>query len=342
MTHVPITLARNRRTGAFERFAAAAVAKHVSADAPIVVACSGGPDSLGTLVALARTRDVAIVTAAFFDHRFRAPAEIARERALVEAVATALGARFVAGHASSAPSDRSESAARDARYRWLARACAQAGATVCATGHHLDDQAETVLLRLVRGAGAGGAAGMASSSAWPVRTRGTAGLTLVRPLLDTPRADIEVYLDALGLRAAADPSNDTLDYARNRIRQRVVPELRKLNPRAADQIAAFARRSRADDDALNNWASETFATIAQSARESVSLERAALLDLPLAVGTRIARIAAAQLGIALDAAQAEATLHAARAQGRRVALGGGFAAWLEGDRLVIRSAPEDS
>ena len=346
----PIALASNRRTGAFERRVARALAPRVVSGSPLVVACSGGPDSLATLVAVARTRPAADVIAAHFDHRLRPPREVARERGLVQSVATALGAGFLAGRAARLPHDRGESAARAARYRWLARACATAGAAACVTGHTLDDQAETVLLRLVRGTGVGGAAGMAVDSAWPVALRGVCSSRLLRPLLGISRSDVEQYLDALGLLAAADPSNATLDYARNRIRQRVLPELRVLNPRAVEQIAAFAERARADDAALEEWAGRALVAIEQPAiaqpeapvveageARGVALDRRALLGLPLAVATRVVRLAASGLGAALERGQAEAALHAARGRGRRAALGGGIEAWRDGERLVLRA-----
>ncbi len=336
-----IALVRSRATGAFERRVARSLASHVDPDAPIVVACSGGPDSLATLVAVARTRPTGSVTAAHFDHRLRTSHEVATERALVEQVCAVLGTGFLGGRAARVPVDHGEAAAREARYRWLARACAEAGATVCVTGHTLDDQAETVLLRLVRGTGVGGASGMSPASDWPVPLRGVRASTLVRPLLGVERAEVEAYLVALGLSAAHDPSNDTLDYARNRVRQRVVPELRLVNRRAPAQIAAFADRARADDAALHAWAVEVFSSIAQVERDpaGIRLDRRALLDLPEAVATRVVRLAGERLGVTLDSALADATLHAAHARGRRAALGQDTEAARQGDALVIRRAP---
>ncbi|MFA7249656.1 MAG: tRNA lysidine(34) synthetase TilS [Dehalococcoidia bacterium] len=342
---VPLALPRNRRTGAFERQVARAIAPHVRAEVPLVVACSGGPDSLATLVAVARTRPAQGVTAAQFDHRLRPASEVAEERRLVQAVARAIGAGFAGGRAGRVPVDRAESAAREARYRWLARACTTVSAAACVTGHTLDDQAETVLLRLVRGTGIGGAAGMAEVSPWPIPPRGPrarSGPLLLRPLLGIGRAAVEDYLDALGLAAARDPSNDTLEYARNRVRQRVMPELRALNPRSAEQIAGFAARARADDAALGEWAAAAAAALAGPGERgpagSIALDRGALLELPVAVAVRVVRIAAGTLGVALERGQAEATLHAAAARGRRAALGGGVEAWRDGAWLRIGRA----
>ncbi len=330
-----------RATAAFERRIAAALASHVSSDAPLVVACSGGPDSLATLVAVARTRLPGLVTAAHFDHRLRPAAEVAAERAIVETTCVAVGAAFAAGRASRPPTDRGEAAARESRYRWLAAACGRAGAPACVTGHTLDDQAETVLLRLTRGTGLGGAAGMAPSGSWPVTpARGVRAPHLLRPLLAITRAEVEAYLAALGLTPARDPSNATPDYARNRVRLEVVPALRSVNPRAAHQIAAFADRARGDDDALSAWAARAFAKIAECTPDSVCLDRRALLELPDAVASRVVRIAAGTLGATVDRATAHAALHAARAGGRRAALGQGLEALREGNALVLRPEPE--
>lgn len=318
---------------------AAILTAAVEPAAPLTVACSGGPDSVAALVAVARSW-AGTVTAAHFDHRLRAAAEVACERELVRGVALATGAGFVAGRSTRVPPDRGEAAAREARYRWLARTSRGVGAAACVTGHTLDDQAETVILRLVRGAGQGGAAGMLPVAPWPVVAPGGRALRLVRPLLGVGRAEVETYIEALGVEAARDPSNDTLDYARNRIRLRVMPELRALNPRAAERLAAFAARARSDDAALEMEAARQLGAIARRARRSVTLDRQALLGLPAPVATRVVRQAAAALGIDLDAAQPEAILHAARARGRRVALGGGLVAARRGPDVVIGPAAE--
>ena len=332
---IPMALASNRRTAAFERRVAQALAAPVPIGTPAVVACSGGPDSLATLVAVARTRSAGSVTAAHFDHRLRPALEIAGERSLVESVAASVGASFLGGRAPRTPTDRGESAARAARYRWLAHVCAQTGAVSCLTGHHLDDQAETVLLRLARGTGLRGAAGMSSRADWPVSARGARALSLVRPLLAITRADIEGYLGALGLEPARDSTNDALDYARNRVRQRVLPELRAINPTAAAQIAAFADRARDDDQALEAWAAQVATTHVRVIPGGMEIDRAALLDLPRAVASRVIRQAAARINLVLDAEHIDAVLHAARAGGRRAALGGGIEAWRRGEQLVL-------
>ncbi len=317
-------LPRTRLTSAFERRVARALDRQLADGQPLLVACSGGPDSSAALVAVARVRDGrGEVTAAVFDHRLRPADEVAADIAAVEALAQHLGVRFATGRAAPRPAG-SEAAAREARYRWLAAACRAAGASWCVTGHTMDDQAETVLLRLARGTGVGGAAGMAVAGGWPVPGRGRlAGL--LRPLLGVQRTEVEAYLAALGLEARSDPTNATPIYARNRVRQSVVPGLRTVNPRAVEAIARFAALARRDDEALTAIARAALPGLLRQEGAAVWLDRRAMRALPAAVGSRVLVAAAAVVGLALDAAQCDAVLGGLRRAGTRVALGGGEA-----------------
>ena len=327
-------LARNRATSAFERRVAQALGGVASEPGPLLVACSGGPDSSAALVAVARSRHAASggeVIAATFDHGLRPPAETEADRAAVEALAATLGVRCLAG-APDEPIAPSEDAARQARYRWLGAAALQIGASACITGHTLDDQAETVLLRLTRGTGLAGAAGMAPAAQWPVPLDGEreAAPRLLRPLLELRREELLDYLAALGmaelgLAPRRDPGNETLVFDRNRVRRRVLPELGRLNPRAAEALAGFARRARRDDKALEAWAAAESARLVRVQGAVVRIERAGLRALPEAVATRVLRGAAAGLGLGLTAVQLEELLRIAGRRGARIALGGGEA-----------------
>ena len=328
-------LARNRATSAFERRVAHTLGA-VAADpgTPLLVACSGGPDSSAALVAVARTREAASggeVVAATFDHGLRPPAETEADRAAVEALSATLGVRCLAG-APDEPIAPSEDAARQARYRWLGAAALQIGASACITGHTLDDQAETLLLRLTRGTGLAGASGMAPAAQWPVALDGDreAAPRLLRPLLELRREELLDYLAELGmaelgLAPRRDPGNETLVFDRNRVRRRVLPELRRLNPRAAEALAGFARRARRDDEALEAWAAAESARLVRVQGAVARIERAGLRALPEAVATRVLRGAAAGLGLTLTAVQLEELLRIAGRRGARIALGGGEA-----------------
>ncbi len=327
-------LARNRATAAFERRVARALGAHAARGATLLVACSGGPDSLAALAAAARAAAAAggRAVAAHFDHGARPEAEAAADRACVEAVAERLGAPALAGAArrGAGGAAASEAASRAARYRWLAAAAREAGAAACATGHTLDDQAETVLLRLTRGSGLAGAAAMAADAPWPVEAAaadGAAPPRLLRPLLGVRRVEAAAYLDALGLARAGlapriDPTNANLVHARNRVRLRVLPELRTLNPRADEALARFAAHARRDGEALDVWAAREAASLLRVEGGAARLDRRALAALPEAVALRVVRIAAEAAGVGMDAEQASRALAAARRSGARLGLRG--------------------
>ena len=195
---------------------------------PIVLAVSGGTDSTALCLVLAELRDEfgLVLHVAHFDHRAR-PRAAAADAAFVAELANHIGAPIRVGRADAAP--KSEDDARNARYEFLRRVAHDLGATAIATGHTRDDQAETVLLHLTRGAGLAGLAGMR-----PERDG------IVRPLLTLGRADTVAVCAAAGITPREDPTNRSLRYARNRIRHRVLPELAKLNPEITSAIARLA------------------------------------------------------------------------------------------------------
>lgn len=320
------SLPHTRLTAAFERRVGHALHDSVAADAPLLVACSGGPDSTAALIAVAR-RHAGPIVAATFDHGWRDRAETALERAVVTRVADALGLPVAAGRATSAAATRDEESARRARYRWLAAACRRSGAVACLTGHTMDDQAETLLLHLVRGTGARGAGGMRASAPWPVVEPTAAGsptgLRLLRPLLGVRRTEVERYLAALGVESALDPSNAQLDYARNRIRRQVLPVLTDINPEAMSHLAAFAARQQADEEALQHWAHTFVQAQGLTVDGQIRLPRRALLELPEAVRARVIQTAAAALSLSLRSAHVAAILTAVNLGRGSVTLGAG-------------------
>jgi len=330
-------LPSNRTTSAFERRVARIFAD-IARPGPVVVAASGGADSTATLIAVTRALGPDLVTAAHFDHRLRSPAETTQDFEAVRGLAARLGVLLAVGRPSRRPSDRSEAAARTARYRWLARACTSAGASSCLTGHTLDDQAETVLLRLARGAGALGAAGMRPVAPWPVEARGAAPLQVVRPLLGVTRADVEGYLDALGVSASKDATNDTLDYARNRVRHELMPALREVNARAVEHLAEFAANQRADDEVLTALAVEWLQEHARYTRSEVIMDRRRLRALPIALASRVIREAAGGLGVRLEGAHVRAVLESLEKSGRSVDLPLAHSL-TSGSLLELRSQP---
>ncbi len=333
------SLPATRGTAAFERRVARALEAVVAKDAPLLVACSGGPDSIAALIAISRSRgpDDGTVVAAHFDHGLRPAAATALDRAAVDAVAALLGRRVLHGAAADEGglAGGSEAVAREARYRWLASACAEAGARYCATGHTLDDQAETVLLRLTRGAGTAGAAAMAAGARWPVPCEGPE-LQVLRPLLGVRRQETHGYLEMLGVESRLDATNELIAFDRNRVRHRVLPELRAINPRAEEALARFAILAREDDEALESWAAREAVAITAIEASVVLVQRRALLKLPRAVSSRLLRRAAADVGLNLDGEQVVQLLRIARRRGARLSLAGGEAVVGEGELRIVR------
>ncbi|MFF3864275.1 tRNA lysidine(34) synthetase TilS [Micromonospora sp. NPDC001898] len=224
----------------------------LAGDGPVLVACSGGADSLALAAATAFVaprlgRRAGLVTV---DHALQAGSE--QRAAAVAAWAATAGfapAEAVRVDVDGRPGGP-EAAARQARYQALVEAARRHGAAALLTGHTRDDQAETVLLALARGAGPRGLAGM------PPR-RDLSGVPLLRPLLDVTREQTRKACAALGLTPWEDPHNTDPSYARARVRSDVLPALvRALGPAVLDNLARTARLVAADTAALDALAAD--------------------------------------------------------------------------------------
>lgn len=217
----------------------------------VLCAVSGGADSVCLLDLVRQLGDVTVLCA-HFDHGIRG-AESARDAAFVEALCKEWGIPFFPGRgdvpAYAAKTGQSlETAARELRYAFLERTAKEQGADVIATAHNLNDNAETILFRMARGTGLRGLAGI------PAR-RGS----IVRPLLETPRRDIEEYLAAHGIPHVEDSTNAETDAARNRIRLDVLPALESIHPGAAAGIARMSETLAEDEAFLASLAEEKLA-----------------------------------------------------------------------------------
>jgi tRNA(Ile)-lysidine synthase len=225
----------------------------------VVVAVSGGADSTALLLALEELNGAGLLevelTAAHLNHGLRG-ASADDDARFVESLARSRGLDFVSGRAdvgarANDSSDNLEQAARRARYEFLSEAARRAGARAVLTGHTLDDQAETVLLRLLRGSGSEGLGGMR-----PERRLEEGGeVMLRRPLLEwARRADTEGYCRARGVEFRADEMNEDERFARVRVRRSLLPLLETFNPRAAETLARAAWLLREESDALEGFA----------------------------------------------------------------------------------------
>ncbi len=216
-------------------------------DASILLALSGGPDSVALLHAL-RTlapRFGYRLAAAHLNHRLRG-AESDRDETFVRELCSTLGVELVAERTDDLDPAASnlEERSREVRYAFLAAAAARLGATHVATAHHADDQAETVMLRLLRGAGAAGLSAMAESV-----TPAAGSTTILRPMLSVWRHEILRYLDSIGARYVSDSSNAHQGFLRNRVRMELLPALeRDFAPGLRRRLAALAMEMRDLDD----------------------------------------------------------------------------------------------
>lgn len=290
----------------------------------VLVGLSAGPDSTALVAALAELRDaghLASVAALHVDHGLRAGGgeDAAAAKGTCERFGVAFeSVRVVVGGGNV------QAQARRARYAALRAAATRAGANRIATGHTRSDQAETVLLRLLRGAGARGLGGIPPK-------RGA----IVRPLIDRARGEGLAYLGELGLAWREDPSNATPRFARNRIRHEILPALRALAPAVERSLARTADLVRADEQALAARARQRIGAAA-----SVDLAR---LDAePEAVRRRIVRRLwrNAGGGRGLERKHVEAILDLlARGRPGRATLRGGLEARCRYGRLEIGPVP---
>jgi tRNA(Ile)-lysidine synthase len=278
----------------------------VAGGATVTVGLSGGPDSLALAAAVAfeapklglRASSITI------DHGLQRGSAGTAEAAAELARSLQMEARVVRVHVS-ADGGGPEAAARRARYDALAATAVELGASAVLVGHTLDDQAETVLLGLARGAGAASLQGMA-----PVSDLAP-GVQLIRPLLQVHRSTTRAACAAEGLPPWHDPHNADARFARVRVRERVLPVLEaELGPGVAEALARTAAQLREDNEAFDEMIDETIEDIVEHAEAGISVSAAALAANPAALRHRIIRhVVAAEFGASLTRAQ---TLEIAR------------------------------
>ncbi|HEX9891330.1 MAG TPA: tRNA lysidine(34) synthetase TilS [Actinomycetota bacterium] len=306
----------------------------------VLVACSGGPDSLCLLHALHRLKRLLKIRIAVFhfDHGLRRGA--GEDAAYVERQAARLKAPFSSERAGDRPGKgRSvEAWARMARYAALTRAANETGADVAALGHTLDDQAETVLLGLVRGGGLESVAGMPPAGPVP-----PLGFPAARPLIEVTREETEAFCRSLRLRPREDPMNRDPRFLRVRLRRKAIPALeRALGRNVRATLARTADHVRADAAYLDRLASEAAASVVVVDDDAARIRAEALAALPGPLASRVARQALRLMAAAggewdadVTAAHVQAVLDLAGGRpGRRADLPGALSA--ERDREYVR------
>ncbi len=248
---------------------------------------------LHLLLDLGKDEGFAVVVA-HYNHQLRETAP--QDEALVRHHCATLGLPFfsdsgdVRGYAK-AHGASIEDAARTMRYAFLQRTAQKCGADYIATAHHRQDNAETLLLHLLRGSGLHGLGGIA-----PVRGN------IIRPLLQADRTDIEQYIADHNIPYAEDESNQNMMYTRNRLRWEVLPLLEAIAPGSVRRMADTAQRLRADEVFLHQYCTEILSD------DTTELPISVLCEQPPAIASRLVRMVAQRCGVTLTAKQTEAVL----------------------------------
>ena len=293
----------------------------------LAVGLSGGADSVALLCALVdRSRELGLVLHVAHLHHGLRGAEADADLEFCRDLAARLDLEFHEAHVDTAkeaqrarkitqgeaeensPSDSIEGTARRLRYQWFRKLLSEVPLNAIATAHTLDDQAETVLAKFLRGAWTEGLSGIHPKLDGPI----------IRPLLHTTRAEIEAFLDARNQPWREDSTNRHLTFTRNRIRHELLPQLATWNPQLRDHLAQMAELAR-DEEAW--WQSEVARRAEQvmlrgrpvrgggratTAADGIALDLARLMAEPIALQRRLLRYAAAQLEAVPDFTATEA------------------------------------
>ncbi len=288
--------------------------------ARVVLAVSGGCDSMVLLHAALRSARDRVAAVATFNHGTGAAAD--RAEALACQAATALGVPVVAGHAPNAYA--SEAAWRAQRWEFLRGVSARVGGVVV-TAHTRDDQVETVFMRVLRGAGARGLAGLYADS--PV----------LRPLLGVTRRELRAVASAWGVPFVEDPANESSRYLRNRVRRDLLPAMRSARPDLDEALLSLARRAAANRRTLDRIA-KRLAIPARGERRGIDVAAADLAGYSRESLCVLWPALAAHAGVTLDRRGTErlAAFTISSSVGRRVQVSGGWELYRARERFQFR------
>lgn len=250
----------------------------------VVVAVSGGADSVALLDILVSLADLRLrLVVAHLNHTLRgdesdADEEFVRQRAIHYGLPAEISRVDVKG-LSRQKKLSLEEAGRVARYDFLAAVARNYGSAAIGLAHHADDQAETVLLRLLRGAGASGLCAMSPKS----------GANLVRPLLAVKRQEIEVYLRERGISYRHDSTNSDREFLRNRVRHELLPYLETYNPAVRERLVATAQALARDEEVLEEETDTAFARCTRGRLDAVAFHLPAIASEPAGIRYRLYR-----------------------------------------------------
>jgi len=304
----------------------------------VIVAVSGGSDSVALshlMMSLDRAGDLYVAAFAHFNHQLRADAN--RDEEFCAGLAASLGRAFIADRGDVAMLARRErrsieDASRHARYEFLEKARIEANAERIALGHTRDDQAETFLLRLLRGAGSRGLAAMHPR-------RGP----MIRPLIDCRRSELRDYLAEHGIAFVHDASNEDVSIPRNRVRAELLPLLiGRFNPSIVDVLADEADLAREEWRWMRTVADDAFARVVRiGAEAATTVDMVELAGLPIALARMVARRALLERSAegSISFAHVEQVLRLAREDGPPFDLPGQRVQRI-GSAIVLTNKPE--
>lgn len=314
-------------------------------DARLLVACSGGADSIALLRLLHAANQSEhwgwTLLVGHVNHGLRGKASDADER-FVEQLALALGLTCTSVRLAL-PRDASEDMARRQRFRALAEMAKRQRALGAVLGHHADDQAETVLMRILRGCGLDGLAGMAprATVGGAAGAGGVGAVTVYRPLLGFRRVELREFLAEIGQQWREDASNDSPRFLRNRLRNEVLPGLAELQPAVADSLVRLAAIAREARDFIAQQASElALRAVVRIHPRKVAVQRGPLRGADPVLVAEVLRYAIDLVGGSTETADHERLGEAARVAlngqgGKRVQLGRGVELLVAGQTVVI-------
>ena len=256
----------------------------------VLVACSGGPDSvclLYLLQQLSSELDFSIIVG-HYNHRIRGR-EADRDEKFVKELSEKFGYDFYLGQLKSGEKIKNEEDARNLRYEFLEKARGEGRADKIFIAHNKNDLAETLLINLVRGAGIRGLSSMKIVSG-----------RLVRPLLFAEKSEILGYLKQNNIKFCTDSSNDSLDYTRNIMRHKIIPELQRLNPKLLSALWRTSELAGLCADFIRNQAEASLAKICHENKNEKYIERKKFTSLSPAVASEIIRILAEDYDVSRD------------------------------------------
>ena len=262
---------------------------------PLVVAVSGGPDSLALLLLLAELKQPLGLSlhVAHLDHGLRggdsqADAQFVEEIALQLSLPVTLEQEDVKAYRMGRHLSLEE-AAREVRYSFLSRVAVAQEAAAVVLGHTADDQAETILMHLIRGSGLAGLTGMSPRAYWP-SSQHNQSITLVRPLLEVKREETKSYCLWKGFTPRDDSSNLSLQFTRNRLRSDLLPRLRSYNPRFQEALLRLGRSASQDQAYILEEASRARDRLAADLGDGITIERKGFVALPPTLKRHLLRL----------------------------------------------------